>query len=488
MIDTIKNQLLKINNYTTSLILLISIYIYGVLTFSGRYMDDAYITYRFAKNTAEGYLFAWNIGEMPIEGFSNPLWTIITSIFHVLGLLPIENSTYYFATIIIGFVLIHLYHYATKTLNINSLLVVFFISFFILGDYFWHSMFNGLETFLQMAILYFCVYYLTKPLNKRNAWIMSILLMLLILNRFEGFLYAIVVAVSYTVIHFKNGNYSKYIKWLPLITFVITLFSVFLFRYLYFGELTPLSVEAKSSGKIKDLESIWILLQNKTGWTYVINFFTTTNLIALVPVFILVFFLKLKKELLFVVIPVIFLFGGSCLIAIQNGGDWMPGFRMLTPFAPILLLIFFMIFSRLKINYTVSILQKALFFSLIAISTYFGLFSTSDKHRFYFDRSYYYSSAKEVAQYWNSMLTSNEVYVTAVAGALPYGANSLIIKDFHGLVNPCVGRDENLRGNAFGKRKWSCMFADNYIIQYVNTSGFAKEFDRHSKKIKLSLM
>lgn len=163
----------------------------------------------------------------------------------------------------------------------------------------------------------------------------------------------------------------------------------------------------------------------------------------------------------------------------------MPGFRMLTPFAPILLLIFFMIFSRLKINYTVSILQKALFFSLIAISTYFGLFSTSDKHRFYFDRSYYYSSAKEVAQYWNSMLTSNEVYVTAVAGALPYGANSLIIKDFHGLVNPCVGRDENLRGNAFGKRKWSCMFADNYIIQYVNTSGFAKEFDRHSKKNKV---
>ena len=251
-------------------------------------MDDAYITYRFAKNTAEGYLFTWNIGEIPIEGFSNPLWTIITSIFHVLGLLPIENSTFYFTAIIVGFVLIHLYNLATKTLNISPLLVVFFISFFILGDYFWHSMFNGLETFLQMAILYFCAYYLTKPMTKNTAWIMSILITLLILNRFEGFLYAAVIVISYILIHYKHQSYDKYIKYLPLIIYVITLFSIFLFRYLYFGELIPLSVEAKSGGKIKDLDSILInvLLQNKIGWKYVIEFFTTTNLIALIPIFI----------------------------------------------------------------------------------------------------------------------------------------------------------------------------------------------------------
>jgi hypothetical protein len=466
-------------------------YAYGVFSYSGRYMDDAYITFRFAKNTAEGYLFTWNIGEMPIEGFSNPLWTIITSIFHLFGLLPIENSTYYFAAIIIGLVLIHLYDFATRTLNINSLLVVFFISFFLLQDYFWHSMFNGLETFLQMAILYFSVYYLFKPLNKKNVWIMSILIILLILNRFEGFLYAIVVVVSYTVIHFKNQDHSKYMKWLPLITYVITLFSVFLFRFLYFGEFIPLSVEAKSGGKIKDLESIWLLLQNKAGWIYVFDFFTKTTLIALIPTYVLIFFLKLSRKFLSIFIPVLFLFSGSCLIAVQNGGDWMPGFRMLSPFAPILLLIFLLLFSEFKINYAPKKLQKYSLFVLLLLATLFGMFSTSKKHNFYLDRSYWEKKYKENGKYWNNILKNNETYSAARAGSLPYMANHIKVTDFHGLVYSNMGRDRKLKSSMMGKaglKKFDYVFfPKNHVLFDANHYQFAKGVFREAKKRNILL-
>ncbi len=48
--------------------------------------DDAYITYRFARNVAEGHGFVWNVGEAPVEGFTNLLWLLICTGARRLGL------------------------------------------------------------------------------------------------------------------------------------------------------------------------------------------------------------------------------------------------------------------------------------------------------------------------------------------------------------------------------------------------------------------
>ena len=39
--------------------------------------DDAYITYRYAMNFANGDGFVFNVGEKPVEGYTNFLWTLI---------------------------------------------------------------------------------------------------------------------------------------------------------------------------------------------------------------------------------------------------------------------------------------------------------------------------------------------------------------------------------------------------------------------------
>ena len=41
--------------------------------------EDAYITFRFARNVAEGHGFVWNPGEPPVEGFTNFLWVVISA-------------------------------------------------------------------------------------------------------------------------------------------------------------------------------------------------------------------------------------------------------------------------------------------------------------------------------------------------------------------------------------------------------------------------
>ena len=41
--------------------------------------DDAYISYRYARNLAAGHGLTFNPGERPVEGFSNPLWTVLVA-------------------------------------------------------------------------------------------------------------------------------------------------------------------------------------------------------------------------------------------------------------------------------------------------------------------------------------------------------------------------------------------------------------------------
>ena len=38
--------------------------------------DDAYISFRYARNLADGFGLVWNIGER-VEGYTNFLWTLL---------------------------------------------------------------------------------------------------------------------------------------------------------------------------------------------------------------------------------------------------------------------------------------------------------------------------------------------------------------------------------------------------------------------------
>ena len=48
--------------------------------------DDAMISMRFARNLAHGHGLVWNAGEHPVEGYTNPLWTLWMAFLHVLRL------------------------------------------------------------------------------------------------------------------------------------------------------------------------------------------------------------------------------------------------------------------------------------------------------------------------------------------------------------------------------------------------------------------
>ena len=60
--------------------------------------EDAMISMRYARHVAAGHGFVWNIGEEPIEGFTNLLWVIWMSVAHKLGLSESKISLFIMLT------------------------------------------------------------------------------------------------------------------------------------------------------------------------------------------------------------------------------------------------------------------------------------------------------------------------------------------------------------------------------------------------------
>src|SRR5512143_1738471 len=52
-------------------------------------VDDAMISMRYAQHLARGFGLVWNIGQPPVEGFTNPGWVLLMAGFH---LFPIAAS------------------------------------------------------------------------------------------------------------------------------------------------------------------------------------------------------------------------------------------------------------------------------------------------------------------------------------------------------------------------------------------------------------
>lgn len=59
----------------------------------GRFVqDDAFISFRYAEHFARGHGFVWNVGEAPIQGFTNPLWTLLIALGIKVGFEPVGVS------------------------------------------------------------------------------------------------------------------------------------------------------------------------------------------------------------------------------------------------------------------------------------------------------------------------------------------------------------------------------------------------------------
>jgi hypothetical protein len=213
--------------------------------------DDAMVSMRYARNLAHGDGLVWNPGEVPVEGYTNFLWTLVLAALHAA---KIPESLIPLAVMILGGALL------IATVRSTSLLAarlftgeVVSASAGILTAIYYPFLFWTLRG-LEVGLLTFLVIEATRTLQQmpelplrtaRIHW--AILLGLALLTRTDAM---IPVAILLAWGFWKGGPVVRRSVVLPVVIFCAGVLAAHsAFRLAYYGDILPNTYYLKMTGR-----------------------------------------------------------------------------------------------------------------------------------------------------------------------------------------------------------------------------------------------
>ena len=216
-------------------------------------VDDAYITFRFASHLAQGQGLVWNLGGMPVEGYTNFLWVLLSTTAIFLKIDPVIFTRIINSIFLIGIIFVFWniskdiftddkssaylsFSIGVLILLSNPATVIHFVS--------------GLETFTYsffvLSITFFA-FKIIKSKNNKSICIFSILGVLTGLLRPEGFIITIGLFILIFIFFkkYQNKQVTNLIKSFSLF-FLIPTTLYMIFRLNYFNEIFPLPFLVKT--------------------------------------------------------------------------------------------------------------------------------------------------------------------------------------------------------------------------------------------------
>lgn len=287
-------------------------------------IDDAFITFRYSRNFANGLGIRYNPGESPpVEGYSNFLWMLICTGFEALRLDPAIYAPLVGA--VCGATLIVLVHRRLASLGLSPLvqrLGVFFIALFP-PMALWGS--TGLETMAFALAIFATVDALILRPDQPHIGQAVVGGIALCLLRTEGPAWIAVFFLLACLSRMFDGQWrmSKKPIMLAFVAITSAFAAYFVWRYTYFGTLVANTAAAKSA----ILSLRWM-----RGVNYVLAYFATFAAIA--PVLVgggICGFFGPRRGMWLAVAALGCAFPAY---AIAVTGDFMPMGRFLLPAAP----------------------------------------------------------------------------------------------------------------------------------------------------------
>lgn len=291
--------------------------------------DDAMISMRYAQHLAQGHGLVWNIGEAPIEGFTNMLYVLImTPAIVLFG--PVWAIT---AIQVLGIVWVILSAFLAYRISRRAAFspthaaVVYGLTLTYYPFLAWSIL--GMETGL-LAVLTLAALSLAMSPKSRFRPLLPVVVGLCFWTRPDGILIAGLIWLY--ALSQSHTRKQMIIEGLVIAGFVGGLS---LFRVLYFGSIVPNTYTLKVDGIPLDVR-----LQG--GISFIRPFVVS---IALPLLIILVALIRRKVA-----------FAGFCLLLVfvamayqvWAGGDVLPQWRMLVPVMPVLFLLMVWALSSLK--------------------------------------------------------------------------------------------------------------------------------------------
>lgn len=212
-------------------------------------IDDMYISLRYAKNWASGFGLVWNIGEPPVEGYSNFSYVLLGRMAIHLGLNPVDVLKS-IGVVSLALTCVALYNLSRFWFLARFALIPCFWLLAYKGQILWSV--SGLETTLYQALIAFSVVYIFKGLGFQaypkpqaepsNVFFVyaGILLALASMTRPE----APAFMALFVCLTWFNQKQTK-VGRVFFATFLLCFAGYFFWRWHYFGRLFPNSVYCK---------------------------------------------------------------------------------------------------------------------------------------------------------------------------------------------------------------------------------------------------
>ncbi len=221
-----------------------------------RFVDDSWITFRYADHLVHDGELTFNLGEK-VEGISNLLWALVLAILGWSFHAPIHVVAAFAAMILLTYSLYRLWRIGIF-LELDPLVATVPPLFLILTPDFYGVATNGLEMPLFMALLLDATYW---SLRRRYA-LAFLFLGLLSLTRFEAAGIAIIFLATLLLSEPKKSQRKPLLMGFAIFAAIAAV--AVIFRLSYYRDVLPNSIRAKQVALAP-----WLLGQ---GVRYVLDF------------------------------------------------------------------------------------------------------------------------------------------------------------------------------------------------------------------------
>jgi len=399
------------------------IFLVMVIPFYGHIVDDAYITFRYAKNFVDGHGLVFNPGEK-VEGYTNFSWVILSALSLLVSVSPELLTRIIGLLCCLGTIAV-VVHFSPADKRFPQLL--WMPSLFLAANppfAVWAT--GGMETPLFAFLVTLGVLLAAEGVQKERLPLSSALLLgLAALTRPEGVLVAAIISGSGFIINLKSSSFRRnWVRW--NIVFAAIFLPYFMWRLSYYGFLFPNSFYAKVDPGGSQLDR---------GFFYSHEFLKVTGY-WLLGAFVGFWWAK-RRKFIMMLFSFIIIF---TLYIVYVGGDGLPMFRF---FAPLVGLFFLLIATCLYGVFEKIQKWKPGKIVITALLAAAWLFSMSHAFRgpafdYVLQDIYEVSSWKRIGLWFKEHADAGDSIAVIPAGAIPYFSELTTI-DMLGINDLTIG-------------------------------------------------
>ena len=287
-------------------------------------VDDAFISFRYSENWAQGHGPVYNPGER-VEGVTNMLWVAIMTIPAAMNMDLILASKILGALLTLGSFVLVIYWSRSFSENSSDLWAAFlFASSAPIAC--WAT--GGLETplfaFLVLAAM---LRAFREEDRDRKGWLSGILFALAGMTRPEGFLFW-GCFIMFRLIESTAGSHRwRASDWQRIFGFLILAIPFILARWIYYGNIFPNTFYVKTGRGLRGILG---------GGRYTLEFLRMFGGGALIGIGLLSLLDAQKRRWMAYCLGISGLF--AAYVVLLGGADWMALFRYYVPVIPLLIL------------------------------------------------------------------------------------------------------------------------------------------------------